>query len=213
VNEIRRMLENNRVWAGRMRVERPELFGKLAQRQTPRCLWIGCSDSRVPAEFIVQLSPGDLFVHRNIANLVSDADINSQSVLQYAVDVLQVGYVIICGHHGCGGVRASLGNAPGGAIGRWLQPLRQLADTNGRELDGLPNEDAQVDRLSELNVVAQVRNVCHGDILQSAWRRGQSVRVLGWVYGLNDGLLRDLGVGVSDPSELQALEGGGGDVE
>lgn len=210
MKEIHRMLDNNRDWAGRMRSQHPGLLEKLAQGQSPRCLWIGCSDSRVPAEHIVELPPGELFMHRNIANVVAHADANCLSVLQYAVDVLKVRYVIVCGHDGCGGVRAALGgdDLPD-PIGGWLEPVRALATTHARELEALPDEDARVNRLSELNVMAQVRNVCRTDTVQAAWSRGQPLSVLGWIYGLGDGLLRDLDVCVDEPEALRALEAEG----
>ena len=174
----------------------PRFFAELAEQQSPEYLWIGCSDSRVPANQIVGLAPGDVFVHRNVANVVVHTDLNCLSALQYAVEVLRVQHVIVCGHYGCGGVEAALVGARHGLIDNWLRHVGDVAGKHAKELGSL-NEDARVDRLCELNVVEQVTNVCQTTIVEDAWARGQSVTVHGIVYGLEDGLLRDLGVSAS----------------
>ena len=183
---------NNRNWSQRIKARDPKFFDTLAQQQSPKYLWIGCSDSRVPANEIVDLLPGELFVHRNVANVVVHTDLNCLSVLQYAVDVLSVEHVIVCGHYGCGGVRAALSGASLGLIDNWLRHVQDIRDRHTAEIDDAGDEPARVDRLCELNVVAQVRNVCQTTIVQDAWRRGQALTVHGWVYSLQDGLLRDL---------------------
>ncbi|MDZ7790149.1 MAG: carbonic anhydrase [Xanthomonadales bacterium] len=165
----------------------------MSQQQSPEYLWIGCSDSRVPANEIVDLHPGELFVHRNVANLVVASDLNMLSVLQYAVEVLKVRHVIVCGHYGCGGVRAALRRREMGLIDNWLEPLRRLVQHHRAELDALDGEAARTDRLCEINVMRQAANVAQTPIVQGAWRRGQAVAVQGWIYGLSDGRLRDLG--------------------
>jgi carbonic anhydrase len=190
------LFERNRAWAASMVADDPTFFSNLARRQTPEYLWIGCSDSRVPANQIVGLAPGDVFVHRNVANVVVHTDLNCLSVLQYAVDILRVRDVIVCGHYGCGGVSAALAGARHGLIDNWLRHVTDVAEKHAGELDELA-EDARVDRLCELNVVEQVANVCQTTIVGDAWARGQELTVHGLVYGLRDGLLRDLGVSVS----------------
>ena len=190
------LFERNRAWAAAMVAEDPAFFTTLAERQTPAYLWVGCSDSRVPANQIVGLAPGDVFVHRNVANVVVHTDLNFLSVLQYAVDILRVRDVIVCGHYGCGGVTAALMGARHGLIDNWLRHVADVAEQHEDELAGLP-EAQRVDRLCELNVAAQVENICHTTITRDAWARGQDLTVHGVVYGLQDGLLRDLGVSVS----------------
>jgi carbonic anhydrase len=194
---IDELFERNRAWAASMVADDPAFFSGLARRQTPEYLWVGCSDSRVPANQIVGLVPGDVFVHRNVANVVVHTDLNFLSVLQYAVDILHVRHVIVCGHYGCGGVSAALAGARHGLIDNWLRHVADVAEKHADELDALA-EAARVDRLCELNVVEQVGNVCHTTIVRDAWARGQSLTVHGLVYGLHDGLLRDLGVSVSE---------------
>jgi carbonic anhydrase len=193
---IDELFERNRAWAASMVADDPAFFSALARRQTPGYLWVGCSDSRVPANQIVGLMPGDVFVHRNVANVVVHTDLNVLSVLQYAVDILHVRHVIVCGHYGCGGVSAALAGARHGLIDNWLRHVADVAEKHEDELDELV-EGARVDRLCELNVVEQVGNVCHTTIVRDAWARGQDLTVHGLVYGLHDGLLRDLGVSVS----------------
>ena len=190
------LFERNRAWAAAMVAEDPEFFASLVERQTPEYLWIGCSDSRVPANQIVGLPPGDVFVHRNVANVVVHTDLNCLSVLQYAVDVLAVRHVIVCGHYGCGGVKAALEGTRHGLIDNWLRHVMDVGEKHADELASLP-EERRLDRLCELNIVEQVANVCQTTIVEDAWARGQKLTVHGLVYGLHDGLLRDLGVSTS----------------
>jgi len=194
--------EANRRWAKDAVAKDPEFFARLEALQNPDLLWIGCSDSRVPANQIIGRKPGEVFVHRNVANLVEHTDVNCLSVLQFAVDVLQVKHVIVCGHYGCGGVRAALSQQPLGLIDNWLRHIRDVALWNREELAALAEPKARADRLCELNVEAQVANVCHTTIVQDAWRRGQALTVHGWVYSLSDGLLRDLGVMVESADQI-----------
>ncbi len=190
------LFERNRSWAAAMVADDPAFFANLAERQAPEYLWIGCSDSRVPANQIAGLAPGDVFVHRNVANVVVHTDLNFLSVLQYAVDILRVRHVIVCGHYGCGGVAAAFTGARHGLIDNWLRHVVDVAEKHEEELDSLP-EEQRVDRLCELNVIDQVENVSETTIVRDAWARGEDVTVHGLVYGLRDGLLRDLGVSVA----------------
>lgn len=201
MEEIRQLLDNNRQWAEAVQADNPDFFPQLARQQTPNYLWLGCADSRVPANQIVNLAPGELFVHRNVANLAPHNDFNYLSVLQYAVDVLQVRHVIVTGHYGCGGVRAALEGEGSGFISGWLELIRDVAEEHRGELEALP-EGQRVDRLCELNVAAQVANVCRTQVVRDAWQRGQDLKVHGWVYGLSDGRLRDLEVSVTGPDAL-----------
>jgi carbonic anhydrase len=196
VGDLAGLFERNRAWAASMVAADPAFFAELAEHQTPEYLWIGCSDSRVPANQIVGLQPGDVFVHRNVANVVVHTDLNCLSVLQYAVDVLRVEHVIVCGHYGCGGVAAALQGARHGLIDNWLRHVTDVAEKHEAELASL-REEQRLGRLCELNVVEQVANVCQTTIVEDAWARGQSVTVHGIVYGLEDGLLRDLDVSTS----------------
>ena len=197
------LLANNRAWAARIAQEQPDLFACLAAQQAPEYLWIGCSDSRVPANQIVDLLPGELFVHRNVANLVVQGDLNCLSVLQFAVEVLHVHHVIVCGHYGCGGVRAALEETHLGLIDDWLCHVKDIRRKHGTLLAELPDRRQQEDRLCELNVIEQVRHVCQTAIVQGAWTRGQTLCVHGWIYGVNNGLLRDLGVTVACQEEVE----------
>jgi carbonic anhydrase len=197
------LLASNRAWARRAVAADPDFFQRLIAQQTPRYLWIGCSDSRVPANEIVGRLPGELFVHRNVANVVVHTDLNCLSVLQYAVDVLKVGHVIVCGHYGCGGVQAALGGQPLGLIDNWLRHVQDVADRHKHALGAPLTEAERVDRLCELNVVEQVVHVCRTTIVQDAWRRQQPLTVHGWIYGLADGLLTDLGLSVAGPRDLE----------
>jgi carbonic anhydrase len=191
------LFENNRRWAQRMTTGDPEFFQRLVMQQAPEYLWIGCSDSRVPANEIVGLRSGELFVHRNVANVVTHTDFNCLSVMQYAIDVLRVRHIIVCGHYGCGGVRAAMEDRELGLIDNWLRHVRDVYTAHQGDLGRLPSDDIRLDRLCELNVGAQVRNVCETTVVQSAWRAGHQLSVHGWVYGLHDGLLRDLSVTVA----------------
>ena len=193
VADLTELFERNRAWAAAITAEDPRFFTALAERQAPEYLWIGCSDSRVPANQIVGLAPGDVFVHRNVANVVVHTDLNCLSVLQYAVDVLGVKHVIVCGHYGCGGVKAALEGTRHGLIDNWLRHVIDVSEKHADELAALPGE-RQLDRLCELNVVEQVANVSQTTIVEDAWERGQTLAVHGIVYDLRDGLLRDLGV-------------------
>ena len=192
----------NRRWAEKMRAEDPDFFKRLEGLQNPDLLWIGCSDSRLPPNEIIGRAPGEVFVHRNVANLVEHTDVNCLSVLQYAIDVLQVKHVVVVGHYGCGGVRAAMTSQPYGLIDNWLRHIRDVALWNRDELAAIADPVARVNRLAELNVEAQVANVCHTTIVQDAWRRGQTVTVHGWIYALGNGLLRDLGPGISSPDQI-----------
>jgi carbonic anhydrase len=191
------LLKNNREWARRVTADDPSFFSALVAQQSPKFLWIGCSDSRVPANEIVGLAPGELFVHRNVANLVVHTDLNCLSVLQYAVDVLRVEHVIVCGHYGCGGIRAACANASLGLIDNWLRHVRDVQERHKTELQQLASDDARADRLCELNVLQQVRHVSQSTITLEAWRRGQRLAIHGWIYSLHDGLLRDLNCSVT----------------
>jgi len=197
------LLANNRAWAARIAKEQPDLFARLAAQQAPEYLWIGCSDSRVPANQIVDLLPGDLFVHRNVANLVVQGDLNGLSVLQFAVDVLRVRHVIVCGHYGCGGVHAALEDTKLGLIDDWLCHVKDIRRKHSALLAGLADRRQQEDRLCELNVIEQVRHVCQTPIVQDAWTRGQPLYIHGWIYGVDNGLLRDLGVTVACQEEVE----------
>lgn len=192
----------NRRWAETTVARDPGFFKRLEGLQNPDLLWIGCSDSRLPPNEIIGRAPGELFVHRNVANLVEHTDVNCLSVLQYAIDVLQVKHVIVCGHYGCGGVRAAMTTQPLGLIDNWLRHIRDVHLWNREELSAIPDPMVRADRLAELNVEAQVANVCHTTIVQDAWRRGQTVTVHGWIYSLRDGLLRDLGVVVESQDQI-----------
>jgi carbonic anhydrase len=202
MRELSHLFANNRAWAGKIRAEDPEFFLTLSRQQAPRYLWIGCSDSRVPANEIVGMLPGELFVHRNIANVVPAGDINCLSVLQFAVDVLQVQHVIVCGHYGCAGVRAVLRGDRLGLVDKWLQPVQDLRRRHAAQLAALVDETQQFDRLCELNVIEQVVSVCETSSVQNAWKRGQPLAVHGWIYAVTDGLLRDLDFCVAGPKEL-----------
>ncbi len=200
------LFDNNRRWASGIVGADPEFFRKLSLQQSPEFLWIGCSDSRVPANEIVGLMPGELFVHRNVANLVIHTDMNCLSVLQYAIDSLRIKHVIVCGHYGCGGVRAALEEQRHGLIDNWLRHIRDIAIRHRAELDRL-DCPGRVDRLCELNVEEQAMNVGNTTIVQEAWERGQELTIHGWIYGINDGLLRDLGICISSPRDLREAMG------
>ena len=194
--------EANRAWSARMRENDPAFFERLVRAQTPELLWIGCSDSRLPPDQVVGRLPGEIFVHRNVGNVVVHTDLNFLSVLQYGVEVLKVRHVIVCGHYGCGGVRAALSPKPLGLIDNWLRHIRDVSMVNREELEAIADPAARQNRLCELNVAAQVANVCHTTIVQDAWRRGQPLTVHGWIYDLGDGLLRDLGLVVESADQI-----------
>lgn len=207
MDTLKHLLDNNRNWADDIKQEDPNFFSRLAAQQSPEYLWIGCSDSRVPANQIAGLLPGEVFVHRNIANVVVHSDLNCLSVLQYAVDVLKVKHIIVCGHYGCGGVRASMETVDHGLIDNWLSHIKDVARFNESELSQLELEPA-VDRLCELNVVEQVNNVCSSTIVRNAWMRGESLSVHSWIYGINNGILKPLQNCIKSLTELDAAKHG-----
>lgn len=201
-NELQQLFENNARWAEAILEEDPTFFTKLAKQQVPEYLWIGCSDARVPANEIVGLLPGDLFVHRNVANVVLHTDLNCLSVIQYAVDVLKVKHILVTGHYGCGGVRAAMRDDQLGLIDGWLRTIRDLYYEHRDHIGSFPTEEAQVDRLCELNVIQQVANVSHTNIVQNAWHHGQPLSVHGCIYGIKDGIWKDLNVTISGLDQL-----------
>ena len=203
---LKKLFERNRVWAEEISAREPGFFRELSRRQTPEYLWIGCSDSRVPSTQLVDLSPGEMFVHRNVANLVVHTDLNCLSVMQYAVDVLKVRHIIVCGHYGCGGVQAALEGARFGLIDNWLRHVQDVAEKHSDALARAGDAEARLRLLCELNVREQVWNVCRTTVVQAAWERGQGLSVHGWVYALEDGLLRDLGLCVTCPEDLTGAE-------
>ncbi|MDQ0464877.1 carbonic anhydrase [Caulobacter ginsengisoli] len=196
---------NNRAWSARKTKVDPDFFKRLENQQSPEYLWIGCSDSRVPANEIVDLDPGELFVHRNVANLAPPQDANYLSVLQFAVDVIQVKHIMVVGHYGCGGVRAAVDGQRRGLVDHWLHPIREVHEQHREELDAIDGDRAKWDRLVELNVVRQVRNVASDIFVQDAWARGQTIHVHGWVYSISNGLVNDLNVTVGSPEEVAGL--------
>ena len=200
-----RLKANNRAWAARMEAADPGFFRRLEGQQAPEYLWIGCSDSRVPANQIVGLDPGQVFVHRNVANLASPQDANYLSVLQFAVDVLRVKHVLVVGHYGCGGVAAAVDGRRRGLVDHWLHPIREVWQTHREKLEAIPDPRLRLERLCELNVIRQVRNVASDVFVQDAWARGQKLSVHGWVYALRNGLVTDLDVTVSRPEEVARL--------
>ena len=195
------LFAKNRAWAAEMTKRDPDFFTRLSRQQAPQYLWIGCSDSRVPANQIVDLLPGELFVHRNVANVVVHTDLNCLSVMQYAVEVLRVRHIIVCGHYGCGGVLAALRNDKFGLIDNWLRHIQDVRDKHQKQLVTLPTETEQHDRLCELNVIEQVIHVSQTTVVRDAWGRGQELAVHGWIYALHDGLLRDLGMCITGEEE------------
>ena len=196
---LSQLLANNRAWAAQITRQDPEFFTRLSRQQAPRHLWIGCSDSRVPANQIVGLMPGEMFVHRNVANVVVHTDLNCLSAIQFAVDVLRVEHVIVCGHYGCGGVLAALRDESLGLIDNWLRHVQDVRARHRAALEALNDETRRHARLCELNVAEQVVNVCHTTIVRDAWTRGQKLAVHGWIYDVADGLLRDLAVTATGP--------------
>jgi len=206
MRQLSHLLDNNRSWSERMRAKDPEFFSKLSRQQSPEFLWVGCSDSRVPANQIVGLLPGEIFVHRNVANVVVHTDLNCLSVLQYAVEFLKIEHVIVCGHYGCGGVIASIEDRAHGLVDNWLRHIRDIYQRNQDALGQIKDRKQMLDRLCELNVIEQVINLANTTIVQDAWNRGQPVTVHGWIYDLSDGLLRDLNVCLQSQQELQAIQ-------
>jgi carbonic anhydrase len=201
---LSRLFENNRAWAAEMTRQDPDFFRRLSRQQAPHYLWIGCSDSRVPANQIVGLPPGEMFVHRNVANVVVHTDLNCLSAIQFAVEALRVGHVIVCGHYGCGGVGAALRDDKLGLIDNWLRHVQDVRWKYQAQLDALAGEGQRHNRLCELNVIEQVVNVSQTTVVRDAWARGQALAVHGWIYDIADGLLRDLGMGVTAEAEIRA---------
>jgi len=202
MKDLKRLLDQNRAWAENINASDPDFFPTLAKQQSPRFLWIGCSDSRVPATQLVGMVPGEMFVHRNVANVVDHTDFNCLSVMQYAVDVLKVDHIIVCGHHSCGGVKAAMDNLQLGLIDNWLRHVQDVLHEHEEVLAKVSDENERLDRLCELNVIEQVLNVGRTTIVQSAWQRGQELVVHGWIYGLENGLLRDLNVSIDNAEGL-----------
>ncbi|HSC82983.1 MAG TPA: carbonate dehydratase [Pseudomonas sp.] len=202
MSDLQHLFDNNARWAEAIKEEDPEFFAKLAKQQVPEFLWIGCSDARVPANEIVGLLPGDIFVHRNVANVVLHTDLNCLSVIQYAVDVLKVKHILVTGHYGCGGVRAAMQDRQFGLIDGWLRSIRDLYYEQREHFAAIADEEDRIDRLCELNVIQQVANVSHTTIVQNAWHRGQDLAVHGCIYGIKDGLWKDLNVTVSGLEQL-----------
>jgi carbonic anhydrase len=203
MRNLKHLFEKNQSWADGIREKDPEFFLNLSRQQFPSYLWIGCSDSRVPANEIVGMQPGELFVHRNLANLVVHTDLNCLSVMQFAVDILKVKHIIVCGHYGCSGVRAAFQRDRIGLSDNWLRHVQDVRDKHDSQLAGLGDDSLACDRLCELNVVEQVVNVCQTTIARDAWERGQELAIHGWIYGLTDGLLRDLDVTATSFDETQ----------
>jgi carbonic anhydrase len=207
MDDLQDLLANNRAWAEKIKATDPEFFNSLTSQQTPSYLWIGCSDSRVPSTQLVGLQPGEMFVHRNVANLVVHTDFNFLSVLQYAVDVLKVNHVIVCGHDGCGGVKAAMENRHLGLIENWLRHVQDVMRSHDSELATIADAVERLNRLCELNVIEQVLNVGRTTIVQNAWNRGQELAVHGLIYGIGDGLLRDLNICIRNEGQLSNAAG------
>jgi carbonic anhydrase len=199
------LLENNKKWVAEQLALDPHFFDNLAEKQSPEYLWIGCSDSRVPANQITGTQPGEVFVHRNIANMVVHSDMNMLSVLSYAVEVLQVKHIIVCGHYGCGGVKAAMGNIQLGLIDNWLRHLKDVYRVHYQELDKIEDEEIRVRRFVELNVMEQVLHLGKTSIVQNAWKRGQNLHLHGWAYDIKDGMIKDLGVNFTNTDDLHSV--------
>lgn len=202
MSDLNHLLEKNRAWASRIKEQDPTFFQELSHQQSPEYLWIGCSDSRVPSSQLVNLQPGEMFVHRNVANVVVHSDLNCLSVVQFAVEVLKVKHIIVCGHYGCGGVQAALGNEKLGLIDNWLRHVQDVRQKHERLVFEFDDEARRARRLCELNVIEQVANVCQTTIVEQAWDKGQELTVHGWIYGLKDGLVRDLNIDISSHSDV-----------
>ncbi len=199
MQDLQELFDNNREWAAALTEADPDFFKNLAEGQNPPYLWIGCSDSRAPANDIIGTAPGEAFVHRNIANLMVADDVNAMSVLQYAVDVVKISHIIVCGHTGCGGIHAALHHETSGPIDDWLQPIRDLHEEHRDELAGIADQSDRLDRMSELNVHKQAANIVETSTVKGAWRRGQPLEIHGWMYEVREGLLRDLSLGITGP--------------
>ncbi|SCX98004.1 carbonate dehydratase [Desulfoluna spongiiphila] len=205
MGELKKLFKNNREWSAQVTREQGDFFKKLANQQSPDYLWIGCSDSRVPANELVGLLPGEVFVHRNVANMVIHTDFNGLSVIQYAVEVLNIKDIIVCGHYDCGGVKEALANSSRGLVNNWLRHLRDIQFTHGDFLDGISDPVARNDRLCELNIIEQVRNVCRTTTAEVAWQAGKPLTVHGWIYNIGNGLLQDLDVSVSSADSIRSV--------
>ncbi len=201
---LHQLFKQNKAWSENIRVQDPDFFKKLSHQQAPAYLWIGCSDSRVPANQIVGLLPGELFVHRNVANLVVHTDLNCLSAMQFAVDVLKVKHIIVCGHYGCGGVRAALRDDRLGLVDNWLRHVRDVQLKHERRLAVIAEEGQRWDHLCELNVIEQVLNVCQTTVVRDSWQCGQELTVHGWIYKVDDGLLQDLNICINHPNQIDA---------
>ncbi len=204
---LKKLFDNNKKWAEDIKKGEPDFFKKLSKQQNPEYLWIGCSDSRVPANQIIGLMPGEVFVHRNISNVVVHTDLNCLSVLQYAVEILEVKHIIICGHYGCSGVKAAMDGKEHGLIDNWLRHIKDVYRLHQNEIDSILESNKKINRLCELNVVEQVANVCQTTIAQNAWKSGKDLTVHGWIYDISDGLLRDMDVSISSLEEISAITG------
>lgn len=199
------LIKSNREWAQAQRHEDPTFFDQLRNQHAPKYLWVGCSDARVPATQIVDLDPGEMFVHRNVANQVIHTDINCLSVLQFGIEILGITDIIICGHYGCGGIRGAMGDKPLGLIDNWLRHLRDLIAKHRDKLDAIEDPQLRENRMCELNVIEQVKNLCHTTIVQDTWSKGNKLTVHGWVYGLNDGHVNDLNVSIASPDKISSI--------
>ncbi len=199
---LKNLFEQNRKWAEKVKESDPDFFRKLSRQQKPEYLWIGCSDSRVPSNQIVGMLPGEIFVHRNIANLVVPSDLNCLSVIQYAVEVLKIKHIIVCGHYGCGGVKAAMEKDEHGLIDNWLHHIRDVYRAHNTEIDALEDDSSKLDKMCELNVIEQVANVCNTTIVRNAWKSGQELSVHGWIYSIENGILQDLDVCVTGIDEI-----------
>jgi carbonic anhydrase len=205
MNILKHLFDENREWASKIKESDPDFFTKLSNQQTPEYLWIGCSDSRVPANQLVNKLPGEIVVHRNIANVVVHSDLNCLSVIQYAVDVLKIKHIIVCGHYGCGGIKAAMDNQEHGLIDNWLRHIKDVYRYHQTEIDSCPGEEDKFKRLCELNVVEQVSNICHTTIVQNAWKSDHGLAIHGWIYGIETGLLKDLNVCITKRSEISEV--------
>ena len=204
MKKLEKLIAGNKTWSEALRAKHPEFFEDLSKQQNPEYLWIGCSDSRVPSTQLVGMSPGEMFVHRNVANVVVHTDLNCLAVIQYAVDVLRVKHIIVCGHYGCGGVKAAMDDSRLGLIDNWLRHIQDVAEKHESLLDKIKDKNARFDKLCELNVIEQTINVCQTTVVQTAWAEGLEFTVHGLIYSLQDGLLRDLNIGITNEAELQA---------
>ena len=199
---LKNLFDQNKEWASKIKESKPDFFKQLSKKHNPQYLWIGCSDSRVPANEIVGMLPGDMFVHRNIANVVVHTDLNCLSVIQYAVEVLKVKHIIVCGHYGCGGIKSAMEGRDHGLIDNWLRHIKDIHRFHQDKIDKVEDEQEKINLMCELNVIEQVANICHTTIVQNAWKTGQDLAIHGWIYDIEDGLLRDMNVCISNLEEI-----------